>query len=247
MKNYRTALKPYSLILLLFLSSFIIARELPTSVRLSTHELHPYGQSQPGGSFKGKAADVVVCSFKNMGVELELNIRPWKRAQYEALKGVSDGFFAGSQNDERDAYAQKSTIIADQKWVWYLLKDSSWDPNSDYFQKNAIVSSFLGANMQDWLVSKNYKIDSTPLTTEHLIGRLLRRSIDAGLANNYVMNEILEKIGAQNKVRKVLLKNKPLYVYFGNNFIDANQGFLSLFNQHAKTCIEKMGQPVGLE
>jgi len=60
--------------------------------------------------------------------------------------------------------------------------------------------------MQDWLDRKIYKIDSTPLTTEHLIRRLLRRCIEAGLANNYVMNEILEKIGAQNKTRKVVLK-----------------------------------------
>jgi len=173
-----------------------------------------------------------------MGIELELNVRPWKRAQFEAQKGVSDGFFAGSQNDERDTYAQKSTVIADQKWVWYVLKDSTWDPISDYFKENAMVSSFLGANMQSWLVSNNYKIAATPLTTEHLIGRLIRRDIDAGLANNYVMNEILEKTGLQHEVRNVALKNKPLYVYFTNKFIGSNQGFLSLFNQHAKACIE---------
>ena len=173
-----------------------------------------------------------------MGIELELNVRPWKRAQFEAQKGVSDGFFAGSQNDERDTYAQKSTVIADQKWVWYLLKDSAWDPNSDYFKENAMVSSFLGANMQGWLVRNSYNIASTPLNTEILADRFLKGRIDAVLANNYVMNEILEKIGLQHEVRKVLLKNKPLYVYFTNKFLGFNQGFLSLFNQHAKACIE---------
>ena len=220
MINHSSALMPYSLYLLLFLSGFIIAGELPVSVKLSTHELYPYGASLPDGSFRGRAADVVVCSFENMGVELELRIRPWKRAQFEVQKKISDGFFAASQNIERDTFAQKSTIIADQKWVWYLLKTSSWDPNSDHFHKNALVSSFLGANMQDWLVRNKYNItSSTPLTTKTLANRLLRGRIDAGLANNYVMNEILEKSAWQHKVRKVVLKNKPLYVYFTNKFI----------------------------
>jgi len=238
MKNHNSVLNLYSFFLSLFLSSLINAKELPSSVILSTHELYPYGLSQPDGSFKGKAADVVFCSLTNMGIELELNIRPWKRAQFEVQKGVSDGFFAGSQNYERDTYAQKSIVISDQKWVWYLLKDSSWDTNSNYFKENAIVSSFLGANMQDWLVSNNYKIALTPLTTEHIVGRVLRGGLDAGLANNYVMEEVLNKMGAQHKIRTKVLKNKPLYVYFGHKFISANPSFLSLFNQHAKACIE---------
>ena len=227
-------------LVLLLASGLAIALEsknLPKEVVLATHDLPPYGSFQANGTFKGIAADRVECALKLMDVELVLHVRPWNRAQFEVKRGIADGFFAGSKNDERERYAVRSTEIADQKWQWYLLRGSHWDVTSSDFHSNAKVSSFLGANMQKWLIDNNYNITSKPTDTKGLAEMLLRERLDAALANNYVMDQVLESMGAGNSVQRHVLKSKPLYVYFSKDFIAENATFLDLFNSSISQCI----------
>ncbi len=213
----------------------------PSQVTLTTHNLPPYGSFFPDNTFRGKAADVVSCALDDMNVALDLKVQPWRRAQVEVEQGRADGFFAGSQNARRDDYATKSVIIADQKWQWYLLKESNWSPDQEQFRTEATVSSFLGANMQKWLVENNYNVAATPPNTEALATMLLAGRIDAALANNYVMDGILSDKGLSYRVKNFELKNKPLYVYFSNDFVAAYPAFLPQFNHHAQQCLTQLG------
>lgn len=229
---------------LLLVSGLAIATErigLPKEIVLATHNLPPYGSFQADGTFKGIAADRVECALKLMDVKLVLNVRPWNRAQFEVKRGIADGFFAGSKNDERERYAVRSIEVADQKWQWYLLKESPWDVTSSAFHSSAKVSSFLGANMQKWLIDNNYNITSKPTDTKGLAEMLLRERLDAALANNYVMDQVLEEMGAGSSVQRYVLKSKPLYVYFGKGFIAENPKFLNLFNSFMSKCIDSIG------
>ena len=237
----------FSMVLaLLLVSGLVIATEridLPKEVVLTTHNLPPYGSYQANGTFRGIAADRIECALMLMNVELVLKVRPWNRAQFEVKRGIADGFFAGSKNDERELYAVRSIEVADQKWQWYLLKENNWDVTSSEFHSSAKVSSFLGANMQKWLIDNNYNITSKPTDTKGLAEMLLRERLDAALANNYVMDQVLEDMGGGSSVQRYVLKSKPLYVYFGKDFIAEHPKFLDSFNSFISQCIDSIGRP----
>jgi polar amino acid transport system substrate-binding protein len=236
---YGSYLRLVGLILLLLIScsSFSLGKQTYSKdVTLATHNLPPYGSYQHDGTFKGIAFDKVACALNLMKVELNLLVRPWSRAQLEVKKGLVDGFFAGSKNDEREGYAVSSVQVADQKWQWYLLKDSKWDVTSTEFKTHAKVSSFLGANMEKWLKANDYNVTAVPTDTEGLAAMMLIGRVDAALANNYVMDQVLEKMEAEQKVQRYVLKSKPLHVYFAKSFIKENSEFLSVFNSSIHQC-----------
>lgn len=206
----------------------------PDTVRLSTHDLCPYGCYDDSGLFDGVAVEVVRYALDRMGIGLQLKVVPWKRAQIIAESGETDGFFAASRNSERDGKGKMSAIIAEQKWNWYLLKCNDVDPQHESFKTDATVGGFVGSNMLQWLESNGYNVVAMPKNTELLASMLLARRFDAMLANDQVMSEIIERKSLNDKLKIVTLKNKPLGVYFSNRFVQAHPGFLKQFNSHVK-------------
>ncbi len=217
-------------------------------VILTTHNLYPYG-SYPidkqfqtivaDETFTGLAVDLVRCVFKKMDIPIEIQVVPWKRAQMYVKKGLADGFFAASQEDSRDEFAVKTAEIADQKWNWYLLKENPMNPNDSSFKEKASVGGFLGANMLKWMQENGYHITAMPKDTEGLLKMLLGKRVDAVMANNHVMAALLQKHGAEDKVRIFLNQDKPLYVYFSKGFLKSRPGFIERFNSLVPNCRKK--------
>jgi len=214
-----------------------LANENKKPVTLTTHNLYPYGYYNGQNEFIGSAVDVVRCVFDQMDQPYKIEVVPWKRAQRMVLKGTADGFFAGSQNAKRDGYAVMSAVIADQNWTWFLRKDRKMHPLDPDFKRTALVSSFLGANMQRWLVSNGYKVDGhEPVDTNLLLKRLLGGRIDAALANDQVMKALLVASKTEDKVFLVLNRSKPLGVYFSKETLSERPTFLEKFNSHVADC-----------
>ncbi len=208
-----------------------------SALRLTTHDLPPYGTySGPDNRFDGIAARVVDCVLRRLGRSYELEVLPWARAQKTVQTGGADGFFAASQNAERDSYAEMSAIIAEQEWRWYLLAESPADPRSPEFRQRASVGSFVGGNMLDWLKRNGYRVNASPTNTGQLLSMLENGRVDAVLANNLVMEELLKKRGSQGHLRSVLQENKPLGVYFSKAFLAKSPGFLAAFNRQVPAC-----------
>ncbi len=230
------------LIILLCISSTSVFSE--DKVILTSHNLYPYG-SYPKGEeikmiadkrFRGVAVDVVTCVFDKMGIPLEIEVVPWNRAQFLVQYGKADGFFAASQKDSRDEFAVMSAIIADQEWKWYLLKENPKNPNDSSFKIDATVGGFLGANMLKWMQEKGYNVIATPRDTEGLFRILLAKRVDAVLANNYVMEALIQEHGANDKVKAYLNMSKPLGVYFSKKFLKSHPRFLVKFNTYVAEC-----------
>lgn len=233
MKKYRFGLA-LTLTAVLVAFSAVTFAEQPTVIRLSTHNLCPYGCYTEDGRFDGYAIRVIRYALEKMDVRLELVVVPWERAQYLARIGDVDGFFAASQNADRDSRGTMSAIIAEQKWNWYLLKSNPLDPTDPEFKRKARVSSFIGANMLKWLQKNDYTVSSPPRTTDDLLSMLLFKRFDAALANNLVMDNLLEKRNLAYLLKVYTLKNKPLGVYFSNDFLDEYPEFLDEFNERVK-------------
>ena len=232
------------LILFIFSWSLMGVSAQPKKVTLTTHNLSPYGSFAPGSehqfiadeSFSGFAVDVVRCAAKKINWKLEVQVYPWARAQDLAQRGKVDGFFAGSQKDSRDDFAVMSEIIAEQKWQWYQIKDSPIKVKDKKFKKEAKVGRFIGSNMLSWLLKNSYSVGVKAVDTEALLKILLIKRVDAVIANNLVMDQLLKKYKAEDKVEATVVRNKPLGVYFTKKFIKANPMFLGAFNKAVKEC-----------
>ena len=206
-------------------------------LRLLTHDLPPYSFPNKQGKADGLAVRPVQCALEKMGVEFSIQFVPWKRAQSMVQDGVADGFFGASRSAERDAYATLSTTIAPQEWRWFLLADNASDPRSEAFRAHSKVSSFIGANMQEWLQQNGYDAEVVPATNQQLLQMLLAKRLDAILANNLVMTELLRENNAEADVRSVLQLDKPLGVYFSHRALKALPAdFIERFNSAVGEC-----------
>ncbi len=224
----------------LMLGSFFLPgcwASFPSKILLATHNQAPYGSYQPSGSFDGLAYQVVECALAQLGVAFNLHVVPWKRAQREVYIGVADGFFAASQNSERDKYAVKSRSILEQQWTWYFLKTAKMKPDNKQFKHQARVSSFLGANMHSYLKQQGYQVLSVPPgSTKQLVQMLKLKRIDAALASSDVMEHVLKDNRWHGQLVAHPFKSKPLAVYFGIPFIKRYPAFLGAFNQQVANC-----------
>ncbi|WP_341303632.1 transporter substrate-binding domain-containing protein [Pseudomonas sp. TMP25] len=206
-------------------------------LRLTTHDLPPYSYRDPADErLRGIAVEVVVCVLDRIGTPYDIQVLPWARAQKLVKSGGADGFFAGSRNEERDAFAVSSAVIAEQQWRWYLLTGNPTDPLSAGFRENGQVSSFIGANMLDWLGENGYRVAVPPRDTIGLLNMLRAGRIEAILANNLVMDKLISEQALEGTLRSVLQQNKPLGIYFSKKFIVGNPGFLQRFNNEVEPC-----------
>ena len=67
---------------------------------------------------------------------------------------------------------------------------------------------------------------------------LLRKRFDAILANDQVMDGLVGSQKQSERVRKVLLRNKPLGVYFSKAFLESEPDFLEKFDAEVPKCRE---------
>ncbi len=205
-------------------------------ILLTTQVWPPY-QTYENNVLDGFAVRVVTCVLEKMGRPYQIDVYPWKRAQKIVASGKAHGFFSASRNQMRDSYATISESIAEQKWNWYVLKGSSLTPVHDSFKKEAQVAAMLGSNMLTWLYENGYNVSGTPKDTEGLIKALLKKRYDAMLANDLVVEEVLQKMKLSPSQFLVFSnKDKPLGVYWSKKFLSENPEFLERFNAHIRVC-----------
>jgi polar amino acid transport system substrate-binding protein len=210
-------------------------------LRLGTQELPPYSFTNGQGRLDGVAVNIVRCALDAAQVPYEIGVWPWARVQLMVQHNDLDGFFAASYAEDREIYASLSEIIAPQQWRWYLLKESSLDPTSADFKQQARVSAYIGTNMLSWMLENGYNVQTAPARQEQLLEMLKHNRVDAVLANNLVMDNILSETGQQDSVRSVLQQDKPLGVYFSKNYLQDHPDLLTRFNAQVAGCREKFG------
>ena len=215
---------------------------------LTTHNLCPYGCYQNKHSdnsssehntkrtFEGIAVSVVDCALNAINQPYEIVVLPWARAQKMVKDGQADGFFSASKQAKRDEYAVFSEVIAEQKWQWYMLKKNPLSPTQADFKQKALVGGFIGANMLSWLEGNNYQIAAKVTNSNVLLELLLKERVDAILANNNVMDALVKNKKIDGKIKRIVNKDKPLAVYFSNEFVAKHPSFLAAFIQHVVAC-----------
>lgn len=206
-------------------------------VRVATHDQAPYGTYGAGGIFDGVAVRVVNCVFKRMNREVSVEVFPWARAQYLAEHSAVDGFFPATIKPERLVWAEASEVIADQKWVWYLLADSKLDPTSAEFKRSAKVGAHLGSNRLKMLEEEKYDVVAKPATDDQLLMMLASGRVEAILGGNLSIGDAMKarKLDPR-RFRAVVERDSPLYAYFGRKFLQTDPDFMKRFNAQIAGC-----------
>lgn len=212
----------------------------PGLVRLATHDQAPYGSyvdTPQGRVFDGLAVRVVTCAFKAMGRPVSIEVYPWERAQQMAERGEVHGFFPATLKPERLRWAAVTDVVAEQKWVWYLRPDSPLDPTQPDFKARAAVGAHLGSNRLKMLEEQGYRIVLRPPTDDALLRAFMHGRADAVLGGDLAMAEAMRKQQVDPaRLRTVVAQDNPLYVYFGQAFLQAEPGFLGRFNAQLAGC-----------
>ena len=175
--------------------------------------------SEESGLLSGVSVNTIRCVFKQLERPVEFQLLPWKRAQVNVQRGISDGFFSASQNEGRDQYAVLSEPISSQKWTWITIVDAEEDPLSKNFKDSATVVGILGSNMTRWAINEGYTVTHEFKDTDHLMRMLLYRRADAAIDNDSVVKSWLKNNPIySDKIKLTVQRDTPLGVYFSKIF-----------------------------
>ncbi|WP_425403146.1 substrate-binding periplasmic protein [Hwanghaeella sp.] len=223
------------LIALCFVNFSGPARASPEIV-LTTQAWAPYitdESGQPGGL----SGNVLKCAFQRMKQPYRVRFLPWKRAQNEVREGRADAFFPASPNQERDGFAMFSAPLVYNTWAWFMRKDNPLLPDSPKFKAEATVTSEAGSNLLFWLEENGYRIATPPDHHWQLASMVLNRHIDAALVTVAVLeNQALVEGIDIGPLRRHLIREDPLGVYFSHRFLQSKPDFLPHFNRAVDGC-----------
>ncbi|MEZ8093655.1 ABC transporter substrate-binding protein [Photobacterium swingsii] len=220
-----------------FSTSVAQAESRPERLLLATQEWRPY-QYQERGVMKGPGITQLKCAMKVLKQPYQITMTDWDRAQILIEVGEQHGFFLASKNGIRDKYADYSSPVMQQTWSWFSLSDSI-DTEDPMFKKEVMVTALFGSNKWFWLQSQGYRVEKKPRRPTALVELLLSGEVGAVLANDFVMESAIKKLGVSHRaITTTKVNDKPLGVYFSKKFTKQYPRFIKEFNQAVQQCKE---------
>jgi len=224
------------LISMVMLSAHVSASPIP--ILLLTQQQTPYSEQLPDGSQQGLALQTIRCALQRSGQTSLIRFVSWSRAQRLVESGEADGYFPASRNPQRDERALWIGPAAQQQWRWYLRRDSRLDPAAPEFIQQARVGAYAGSNMHQWLLDHGYRISVSPPGHDQMLDVLLAGRADAVLAANLAMEALIVARGAEQRVRSVLLQDKPLGLYLARHFLLRQPQLAEQLQQQMQRCYQ---------
>lgn len=206
-------------------------------VLLATLEWPPYISAHMPG-FGGSAA-VVRAAFAAEGIQVRMEIVPWKRAM---LLGTYDhryvGYFPAYEGEDRNRASLISRPIGTSPLGFAQLAGfaQDWHTLDDWNGRRVgIVTGYINTKgLDDRIQQGNVTGDAAPSDELNLI-KLLAHRMDAAVIDRHVFDYLLATSPelsthkADFVFSRSLLEEKPLFVYFQRNELGAR--LLSLFNR----------------
>lgn len=206
----------------------------------SKFEWAPY-HLDTGDGADGLAVRAAACIFARMNQPFMIQKMPWSRAQLMTKNGGLDGFFAASQNEERDAYATLSDRFLPQSRRLYVLSGKTELPPEGLTLAYAASSFRVAARHQSNALKTaeemGFQIVLKPQSSEELLSLLLVGRVEAVVENELVFIAELQKAKMKEAaVKSLILGEKNMGVYFGHRFLRKNPAFLERFNAQVPAC-----------
>lgn len=229
----------YALYSLFFVSGFATATdsEFPNHITIATQHWPPY-QQEVNGIQTGFSIHALRCVMAKMKQRYKVVFVPWGRAQNGVKTGQYDAFFAASQNEWRDEFAVLSNTFIEQKWKFYLHKDSTLSTDIDSLKASAVFGTRIHSNTDHWLHKNEFQKIRQFGSIEQLVKLLSNKRIDAIMENALLFEEEVLKAGYTMSDFKVIENmDYNLGVYFSKRLLKKHPQFLSTFNKNTNACI----------
>jgi polar amino acid transport system substrate-binding protein len=210
-------------------SSFSLVAE---PLRLVYPYFPPYTQAPQGATLS--AGNFLVDQIMRLvGVDYQSSPVPnYKRALSDVKKGMADGFFLASKNDQRDAVAVFSEPVVFNHWSWFFNSEMSFDSSAPEFKQQARVASIEGTNTLRWLKDQGYQVVGKQTEVDSLAQLLFDlKRIDAVFISADVF-----KYGshhprlADGSYLEVIEQRAPFGIYISKNYLQQYPDFMVRLN-----------------
>lgn len=208
------------------------------SAHISTLDWPPYtGNKLPLG---GATTEVIRAAFAQVGNDIKVSYRPWKRAIDMAAKGTEDviAYFPGYHCKHRDGFVASEPIgNGPLGFAEHSDAPISWKSLDSIGEQQLKIGTVLGyANTDEfdkkvgtgWILAVTSNDDITNLK------KLMRKRIDAAVIDKFVLeylkatNPSLKKGREKLKFNARPLEDKTLYLCFRAD--ETGQAMLKAFN-----------------
>ncbi|KAB8037638.1 transporter substrate-binding domain-containing protein [Silvanigrella paludirubra] len=223
-------------LIIFILVNFIHFQIFAEKFIINTQDWPPY-QTIANNIVGGSATKTLECVLKQMKLDYQINVLPWKRAQEDVKLGKAQAFYAAGITNERNDFAVPTEKIANYKWIWIFNKGENLDPTKKEFKKKALLAAKFGTGPETFLAENNYKLVASPKEIHNLFEMLQGKRFDAFLSPEEPALEFMKKNQMnKNNFKFIFHSNNPLVFYFSKKYVEKNQNSVKIFNSYLKNC-----------
>jgi len=204
-------------VLFVFVTSNLYAKTL----NLVTFEYPPYEYSE-NGKLKGMAVEVVKLIFKELEIDITIEVLPWARAIKYIEHGERDAIFTAYKNPVREKFADYSTEVLMPQIVSFFVRKGSpivFDGDFNKLSKHSIgVVRKISYGQKLDLAIKNgifKRVEQVNDVTQNF-RKLIKGRIDIIPNSKYGGYHILNKLDQEDEVDELLLniQSVPSFIAF---------------------------------
>lgn len=153
-------LKPTLVLLLLLCFAPLAAADEP--ILLVTNEWTPYVSSDRDNP--GLITEIILAAFKEAGVEVQVEFRPWRRCALMVEDGAAFAAFPYARTETRQKYAWFSDPIWECRNVFFYLKGrrGNFDYTSLEALRSFVIAGTSGNYYEGVFREKNLTVDYAP-------------------------------------------------------------------------------------
>lgn len=201
------------------------------TLRFAVPEYSPFTTSI-NGKAGGLGVEMVEKILKDAGFSMVVHVVPnYSRCLLEVKNNAVEGFFLGSQNQERDALATMTLPIMINNWIWVSKKSSALKPEAPDYKKKARIGVILNTNPHSWLKQEQYNIIGTPSNVANLIEMLDLGRIDSALIPELVFMESIRTHSKRlDEYRMVIQSRNPFAIYLSKQYLSKHPEVLERIN-----------------
>lgn len=205
----------------------------PPTINLATNISSAFSATSAAGEAQNLLPHLQ-CIFEKMQRDHQVKIMPWRRAYQEVKSNRIDGFFTAIPMRQIDPYAELSAPLVLENWYWFWRSDTI-PPES--WREGYKLGSILGSQQETWLAEAGYPVEMSANNLPQLIKLLHSKRMDVVLADREHFMAAVKELGMDpSYFQSRFFRYVPLGVYFNEDFLNKNPGFLGSFNRHINQC-----------
>lgn len=200
----------------------------PKELTVFTHGDTIYAQFQPEGSVTGMTTTMLDCAAKKTGVPYRYSRAPLSRAASIVATTPDAVWFPAAHRGDETRMSRSIGPVVDVNFMWYQLKSSTADPNSDAFKASAKVTAYRGSNLEEKLRSEGYDMVLGSADHNRLIYMVMAGEVDAVLAVDFrpVLTPETRRI-VQERMRTTLRNKVPVSFLASEPLVDEYPEFFT--------------------